>query len=103
MKRQSRASSSGKPAFVNGASIYILQGSDGSYYTGITRPAVEERMSEHTPGLIPGYTFHAAPCEVALFRALPTNLRGCRRGAADQRMIASKEAGLHTRGFSGAH
>ena len=39
---------------LSSASIYILQCADGSYYTGITRRSVEERLSEHVQGLIPG-------------------------------------------------
>jgi len=50
---------------LNGASIYILQCADGSYYTGITRRSVEERVSEHTQGLIPGYTFTRRPVKLA--------------------------------------
>jgi putative endonuclease len=44
------------------ASIYILLCADGSYYTGITRRTVEERVSEHAQGLIPGsYTATRLP------------------------------------------
>ena len=39
---------------MSSASIHILQCADGSYYTGITRRSVEERLSEHVQGLIPG-------------------------------------------------
>ena len=46
---------------LDGASIYILLCSDGSYYTGITRRSVEERVSEHAQGLMPGYTFTRRP------------------------------------------
>jgi len=38
----------------SGASVYILLCADGSYYTGITRRSVEERVSEHANGAIPG-------------------------------------------------
>jgi putative endonuclease len=37
-----------------GATIYILRCADGSYYTGITKRSVEERVSEHAQGLIKG-------------------------------------------------
>ncbi len=37
---------------LDGATIYILQCADGSYYTGITRRSVEQRLSEHAQGLI---------------------------------------------------
>jgi putative endonuclease len=39
---------------MQGASIYILPCADGSYYTGITRRSVEERVSEHAQALIKG-------------------------------------------------
>jgi putative endonuclease len=50
---------------LGGASIYILLCSDGSYYTGITRRSVEERVSEHAQGLMPGYTFTRRPVKLA--------------------------------------
>jgi putative endonuclease len=46
---------------LSGASIYLLRCADGSYYTGITRRSVEERVSEHAQGLIAGYTFTRRP------------------------------------------
>jgi putative endonuclease len=46
------------------ASICILVCSDGSYYTGITRRSVEERVSEHAQGLMPGYTFTRRPVKL---------------------------------------
>jgi putative endonuclease len=47
-----------------GASIYILRCSDGSYYTGITRRSVDERVSEHAQGLIDSYTSRRLPIEL---------------------------------------
>jgi putative endonuclease len=41
--------------------MYILRCSDGSYYTGITRRPVEERVSEHALGLHEDYTFPRRP------------------------------------------
>ena len=49
---------------MGGASIYILLCSDGSYYTGVTRRSVEERVSEHAQGLMPGYTFTRRPVKL---------------------------------------
>jgi putative endonuclease len=49
---------------MTGASIYILLCADGSYYTGVTRRAVEERVSEHEQGLLPGYTFTRRPLKL---------------------------------------
>ena len=45
-----------------GASIYILRCADNSYYTGITRREVDERVSEHARRLIKGcYTAKRLP------------------------------------------
>ena len=41
---------------MGGASIYILLCSDGSYYAGVTRRSVEERVSEHAQGLMCTFT-----------------------------------------------
>ena len=46
---------------MSGASIYILRCADGSLYTGVTRRPVEERVSEHNIGLIPGFTSKRLP------------------------------------------
>jgi len=46
---------------MSGATIDILRCSDGCYYTGITRRSVEERVSEHAPGLHESYTFTRRP------------------------------------------
>ena len=46
---------------MSSASIYILRCADGSLYTGITRRSVEERVSEHNSGLIPGFTSKRRP------------------------------------------
>lgn len=52
---------------MQGGSIYILRCADGSYYTGITRHSVEERVSEHAQGLIKGcYTESRLPVELIL-------------------------------------
>jgi putative endonuclease len=50
---------------MQGASICILRCADGSYYTGITRRSVEERVSEHAQGLIKGcYTKSRLPAKL---------------------------------------
>jgi putative endonuclease len=47
------------------ASIYILRCADGSYYTGLTRRSVGERINEHAQGLIKGcYTHSRLPVEL---------------------------------------
>jgi putative endonuclease len=49
---------------LGGASIYVLLCPDGSYYAGVTRRSVEERVSEHAQGLMPGYTFTRRPVKL---------------------------------------
>ena len=49
---------------MEGASIYILRCADGTYYTGITRRSVDERVSEHAQGLIASYTSQRLPVEL---------------------------------------
>ena len=41
--------------------IYIVECSDGSYYTGLTRKPVEERVWEHNAGVFQGYTHARRP------------------------------------------
>ena len=46
---------------MDGASVYILRCSDGGLYVGVTQRSVDERVSEHNSGLIPGYTSRRLP------------------------------------------
>jgi putative endonuclease len=41
--------------------IYILECADGSYYTGLTRRPIEERLWEHNAGIVDGYTHSRRP------------------------------------------
>ncbi len=49
---------------ISGAHIYILRCADGSYYTGITRRSVEERVSEHRQRLVDSFTARRLPVEL---------------------------------------
>jgi putative endonuclease len=49
---------------MSGAFIYILRCADGSYYIGLTRRSVDERVSEHLQGLIDGYTSRRLPVKL---------------------------------------
>jgi len=44
-----------------GAFLYILRCSDGSYYIGTTRTALEIRIAEHNAGTLGGYTSTRRP------------------------------------------
>jgi len=54
---------------MSGASIYILRCCDGTYYTGITRRSIEERVSEHAQGLVDSYTSRRLPVELIFSEA----------------------------------
>jgi len=44
-----------------GAFLYILRCSDGSYYIGVTRTALELRVAQHNAGTFGGYTATRRP------------------------------------------
>jgi putative endonuclease len=45
----------------DGAFVYILRCSDGSYYTGRSSISVDKRVSEHNLGVYDGYTKSRRP------------------------------------------
>jgi putative endonuclease len=47
-----------------GAYLYILRCSDGSYYVGITRSTLESRLAQHNAGTFEGYTKSRRPVEM---------------------------------------
>ena len=49
--------------------LYILKGSDGSYYTGHT-DNLEKRIAEHKHNIIPGYTSKRLPVELVFVEEL---------------------------------
>jgi putative endonuclease len=44
-----------------GAYLYILRCSDGSYYVGTTRSTLENRIAQHNAGIFGGYTESRRP------------------------------------------
>ena len=44
-----------------GAFLYILRCSDGSFYIGITRATLEMRIAQHNAGTLGGYTSTRGP------------------------------------------
>jgi putative endonuclease len=48
-------------ARMSGASLYILQCADGSYYVGTTRIGLDARIAEHNAGHFGGYTAARRP------------------------------------------
>jgi putative endonuclease len=47
-----------------GAWLYILRCSDGSYYVGTTRDSLELRIAQHNAGTFEGYTASRRPVEL---------------------------------------
>ncbi|MBI1868286.1 MAG: GIY-YIG nuclease family protein [Methylocystis sp.] len=79
------------------ASIYIVLCRDRSYYTGITRRDVDERVSEHNQGIDPDcYTFLRRPVRLVF----STHFERIDEAVATERRIkgwsrAKKEALIH--------
>jgi putative endonuclease len=48
----------------DGAWLYILSCSDGSYYVGTTRGSLESRVAQHNAGTFQGYTASRRPVEL---------------------------------------
>ena len=48
----------------DGAWLYILRCSDGSYYVGTTRTSLEARVVQHNAGAFQGYTLTRRPVEL---------------------------------------
>ena len=46
---------------IEGAFLYILRCSDGSFYIGTTRSALEMRIAQHNAGTFDGYTATRRP------------------------------------------
>jgi putative endonuclease len=50
---------------MSGGSVYILRCADSSYYTGVTRREVEQRVAEHNEGVDrDSYTFSRRPVKL---------------------------------------
>jgi predicted GIY-YIG superfamily endonuclease/pimeloyl-ACP methyl ester carboxylesterase len=67
---------------MEGATIYIVLCADGSYYTGLTRQAVETRVSEHNNGKFRGFTSTRRPVHLvysAIFDRLDEAISAERR------------------------
>src|SRR5262245_5117415 len=49
---------------IDGAFLYIVRCSDGSYYTGTARGGLERRIAENNAGAFDGYTSTRRPVEL---------------------------------------
>jgi putative endonuclease len=53
---------------MEGAWLYFLRCSDGSYYVGSTRAELEVRFEQHQSGLVDGYTAKRRPVTLVFSR-----------------------------------
>lgn len=44
--------------------VYMLRCADGSYYVGLTRDGLDNRLAEHQSGRFAGYTYRRRPVEL---------------------------------------
>jgi len=44
--------------------VYMLLCSDGSYYVGLTRTGLDQRVAQHRDGTFPGYTHGRRPVKL---------------------------------------
>jgi len=57
----------------DGRWLYIVECSDGSFYTGTTRADVETRVGQHNAGMFPdSYTFRRRPVTLVFAEHFPT-------------------------------
>lgn len=49
------------------ATVYIVECSDGSYYTGLTKQEVEARVWEHNNAVYKGYTSTRLPVKLVFY------------------------------------
>lgn len=59
----------GKPPHEPPTFVYMLRCADGSFYTGVTRRPLEERISEHNGGALGGYTAVRRPVQLVWSQA----------------------------------
>lgn len=72
--------------------VYILECSDGSYYTGWTND-LEKRLREHNEKRGAKYTRSRTPVKIAYYETMNTKSEALKREAAIKQMShASKEA-----------
>jgi putative endonuclease len=48
----------------DGAYLYVVKCSDGSFYVGTTRTSLDVRIAQHNAGTFPGYTQSRRPVEL---------------------------------------
>jgi len=56
---------------MNGAYLYILRCSDGSYYVGTARMGLERRVAVHDAGSLDGYTARRRPVTLVFSQHFP--------------------------------
>jgi predicted GIY-YIG superfamily endonuclease len=80
----------------DGAYLYILSRSDGSYYVGMTRSALELRIAQHNAGTFGGYTASRRPVTL-IFSQWFDRITDDRSRAQAQEVEPSKKRSIHAR------
>ena len=75
---------------MQGAYLYIVKCSDGSYYSGTARAGLERRVAEHNPGCYGGYTETRRPV-VLVFSQWFEDVTDAIAGTASQKLVAREE------------
>ena len=73
--------------------VYIMQCSDGSYYTGWTTD-IERRLQEHNQGVASKYTRGRRPVKCVYYEELPSKSEALKRELMIKKMTRAQKEGL---------
>jgi len=78
-----------------GAWLYILRCSDGSYYVGTTRDSLELRIAQHNAGTFEGYTASRRPVELVFSQRFDRITDAIENERKLKRWSRAKKEGVH--------
>ncbi len=79
-----------------GAFLYILRCSDGSFYIGTTRAALEIRIAQHNAGTYGGYTATRRPVTLVFSQWFDRVTDAIENEKKVEEVEPSEEGGLHS-------
>ena len=74
------------------AIVYILRCTDASYYVGITRTSLDDRVAQHNAGNYDGYTARRRPVILVFAQEFARITDAIAGGAPTQRLEPREEA-----------
>src|SRR6218665_2118853 len=74
--------------------VYILRCADGSYYTGLTKRDIADRVDEHNAGVTEGYTHSRRPVELVFIETYERIVDAIDRERQIKGWSRSKKEGL---------